>query len=68
MPEFDFSHPFTITELMAHYDMGSPQDPSITKQLAAELREKGYTRKFYHRRWRWAKWPTKPSVVMPEIP
>lgn len=66
--EFDFTQPFTITEFMAHFEIGSPQDPSRTKEIAAVLRKKGYTRKFYKRSWRWAKWPDKPTFTMPEIP
>lgn len=65
---FDFSKPFTIAEFMSHYGIGSPQDPSKTKGIAAALREKGYTRRFHKRAWRWAKWPAKEAFTMPDIP
>lgn len=70
--EFDYTKPFTTSELVLHFGLGSPQDPQVTKPLYDELVAKGYSLKIIRRgdkRERvWAKWPKRPPFVMPVIP
>lgn len=65
---FDFNTPFTMAEFCKEFNMGSPQDPQVTRRVSTALKAKGYSPKFYKRAKRWAKWAERVEVAMPHIP
>lgn len=68
MSEFDFTKPFTLSDLVTHYDLGDPHDPRISRPIVNELISKGYSIKVRGRKRVWAKWPAQKDFIMPAIP
>lgn len=70
MEQFNFSEPFTLQEFMEHHKIDGVHNPKVTRRIVAELKAKGYTKKYHRRRYRYAKWQEIQTTefVMPEIP
>ena len=68
MNKFDFTKPFTMAEFVEFHELGSVNDPRVTRPIAAALLSKGYSLRVHKRRRVWAKWPEYRPFVMPEIP
>lgn len=68
MSDFDFSKPFTLKAFFEHFKIEGLNNPQITRQVVAELKAKGYTKRYVKREYLYAKWPERTAFVMPEIP